>query len=71
MNNGPGDYRDIVDFLLSLKSIMSLSDIELYEYSSILDPKSLYKWNKYNEEESVEFKNLLIKEYGFKESDFE
>ena len=54
------DYFDIVDFLLSLKSIMSLSDIEeLYEYSSILDPKSLYKWDKYNEEESVEFKKII------------
>jgi hypothetical protein len=65
------DYFDIIDFLLSLTSNMSLSDIELYEYERVLDPKSLYKWDKFNEEESVEFKNLLIKEYGFEESDFE
>ena len=65
------DYHDIVDFLLSLTSSMSLSDIELNEYEHILDPKSLYKWDKYNDEESEEFKNLLIKEYGFEESDFD
>tara|TARA_B100000214_G_scaffold373529_1_gene354052 strand:+ start:1214 stop:1558 length:345 start_codon:yes stop_codon:yes gene_type:complete len=62
-------YRDLIDFLFSIKC--DLSEMELYEYSSILDPKSFYKWDKYDEKEQSEFKNLLIKEYGLDKTDFE
>ena len=45
--------------------------IEILANIFILDPKSLYKWHDYNEKECLEFKKLIIKEYGFEEDDID
>ena len=64
-------YPDIIDFFLnSLFIDVPISElIEGYEH--IFDPKSLFKWDKYDEKEKKEFKNLLIKEYGLDKTYFE